>query len=87
LALFPWHPRAPSTFSDTPPQIRIWKVKRSQADIIRHMRWSSGLENHADLTAYWKFNDPDTDGGQFRQHLVRSRAGSRAAMAARSKAP
>ncbi|KIY91972.1 hypothetical protein MNEG_15991 [Monoraphidium neglectum] len=34
------------------------------------MRWSSGLENHADLTAYWKFNDPDTDGGQFRQHLI-----------------
>ncbi|KAI8473932.1 MAG: concanavalin A-like lectin/glucanase [Monoraphidium minutum] len=51
-------------------EVRIWKVKRSQADIIRHMRWSSGLENHADLTAYWKFNDPDTDGGQFKQHMI-----------------
>ena len=37
------------------------------------MRWSSGLENHADLVAYWKFNDPDTDNGQLKQHLVGGR--------------
>lgn len=46
-------------------------MKRSQGDIIRHMRWASGLENHPDLVAYWKFNDPDSDGGQFKGHMVR----------------
>ncbi|KAI8469144.1 MAG: concanavalin A-like lectin/glucanase domain-containing protein [Monoraphidium minutum] len=56
-------------------EVRIWKVKRSQADIIRHMRWASGLENQADLVAYWKFNDPDTDNGEFRAHKARSRPG------------
>ena len=48
-------------------EVRIWKVVRSQDDIIKHMRWASGLENHADLSAYWKFNDPDDDSGLFRQ--------------------
>jgi len=33
--------------------VRLWKVKRTQGDIMRHMRWSSGLENHPDLVAYW----------------------------------
>lgn len=47
-------------------EVRLWKVVRSQDDIIKHMRWASGLENHADLSAYWKFNDPDSDSGQFR---------------------
>ena len=47
-------------------EVRLWKVVRSQDDIIKHMRWASGLENHADLSAYWKFNDPDGDNGQFR---------------------
>lgn len=51
-------------------EVRIWKVVRSQDDILKHMRWASGLENHADLSAYWKFNDPDADGGQFRRHVV-----------------
>lgn len=52
------------------PQVRIWKTRRSQADIIRHMRWASGLEGHADLVAYWKFNDPDGDNGEPRAHAV-----------------
>jgi hypothetical protein len=47
-------------------EVRIWKTVRSQDDIIRHMRWASGLENNADLIAYWQFNDPDSDNGQFR---------------------
>jgi hypothetical protein len=34
------------------------------------MRWSSGLENHPDLVAYWKFNDPDQDNGAFKAHAV-----------------
>lgn len=50
-------------------EIRIWKVERTQEEIIRHMRWANGLENSRDLVAYWKFNDPDTDDGQFRRHL------------------
>lgn len=49
-----------------PPQVRIWKTVRSQEEIIKHMRWASGLENEQHLVAYWKFNDPDTDNGQFR---------------------
>jgi hypothetical protein len=37
------------------------------------MRWASGLESHPDLIAYWKFNDPDNDNGQFKTHIVRCR--------------
>ncbi|KIY95455.1 hypothetical protein MNEG_12507, partial [Monoraphidium neglectum] len=51
-------------------EVRLWKVKRSQSDIIRSMRLASGLENHADLVAYWKFDEPDKDGGEFRAHVV-----------------
>eukprot|EP00879_Flechtneria_rotunda_P000467 GHRR01000568.1.p1 GENE.GHRR01000568.1~~GHRR01000568.1.p1 ORF type:complete len:1094 (+),score=373.48 GHRR01000568.1:402-3284(+) len=51
-------------------EVRIWKVVRSQDEIIRHMRWASGLENHEQLSAYWKFNDPDSDNGQFRRHAI-----------------
>lgn len=47
-------------------EVRLWKVVRSQADILKHMRWASGLENHQDLVAHWQFNDPDSDNGQFR---------------------
>lgn len=47
-------------------EVRLWKVVRTQDEIIKHMRWSTGLENHQSLVAYWKFNDPDTDNGQFR---------------------
>jgi hypothetical protein len=31
---------------------------------------ASGLENNDELVAYWKFNDPDQDGGIFRRHTV-----------------
>ena len=40
-----------------PVQVRIWDVARKQEDIIKWMRRSSGLENHRDLVAYWKFDD------------------------------
>lgn len=43
----------PLGFSSGTTQVRLWKVKRSQSDIIRSMRLASGLENHADLVAYW----------------------------------
>jgi hypothetical protein len=47
-------------------EVRLWKVVRSQADILRSMRWSTGLENDPGLVAYWKFNEPDQDGGEFK---------------------
>lgn len=52
-------------------EVRLWKTVRSQDEIIKHMRWASGLENHPKLVAYWKFNDPDSDNGQFRCGCVR----------------
>lgn len=51
--------------------VRIWKTVRSQDEIVRHMRWGSGLEGKRDLVAWWTFNDADQDLGQFRRHLVR----------------
>ena len=68
----------PPLSAGPPLQVRLWKTKRSQGDILRHMRWAGGLEGHADLVGYWKFNDPDADGGAFRQHGVRARACARA---------
>jgi hypothetical protein len=53
-------------FYGTIDEVRLWKVVRSQDDLLKHMRWASGLENHEHLSAYWKFNDPDDDSGQFR---------------------
>eukprot|EP00210_Caulerpa_lentillifera_P004763 g4547.t1 len=40
-------------------EVRIWKAVRTQEEIVRHMR-STGeeLQNHEDLVAYWKFDDP-----------------------------
>lgn len=38
-------------------QVRIWNTVRQQDDIIKWMRRSSGLENHKNLVAYWKFDD------------------------------
>lgn len=43
-------------------EVRIWRVARSQEDILKHMRDASGLENHQDLAAYWQFNDPEENG-------------------------
>ena len=40
-------------------QVRIWKTERSQEEILANMRKAGGLENHSDLVAYWKFDDPD----------------------------
>lgn len=41
-------------------QVRLWKVERSQEDILKFMRRTGGsLDNHPDLLAYWKFNEPD----------------------------
>lgn len=43
-------------------EVRVWKVARSQEEILRHMRDSMGLDGHNDLAAYWKFNDPEDHG-------------------------
>lgn len=43
-------------------EVRIWRVARSQDDILKHMRDSEGLDNHPDLAAYWKLNDPIDNG-------------------------
>jgi hypothetical protein len=51
-------------------EVRLWKTVRTQDEIMKHMRWASGLENNKDLAAYWKFNDPDNDNGQFRRHVI-----------------
>jgi len=41
-------------------QVRLWKVERSQEDILKFMRRTGGsLDKHPDLLAYWKFNEPD----------------------------
>ncbi|KAL6765981.1 concanavalin A-like lectin/glucanase domain-containing protein [Haematococcus lacustris] len=49
-------------------EVRLWSVARSQADILRTMRWVTGLEREPGLVAWWQFNEPDGDDGQFRQH-------------------
>lgn len=51
-------------------EVRIWRTVRSQEQILQHMRWVTGLERDPDLVAYWKFNEPDQDEGQFRLHTV-----------------
>ncbi|PRW20453.1 concanavalin A-like lectin glucanase [Chlorella sorokiniana] len=50
-------------------EVRLWRVARSQADILAHMRDSTGLDGHQDLAAYWKFNDPELN-GIYRETLV-----------------
>ena len=40
-------------------QVRLWRVARTPAEILSHMRDGSSLSNHKDLLAYWKFDDPD----------------------------
>ena len=44
-------------------EIRLWKVARSQEDILKYMRSGAGLENHPDLAAYWKMDDPNDVSG------------------------
>ncbi len=39
-------------------QVRLWRAARSQAQIICNMRATTGLDGHADLLAWWKFDDP-----------------------------
>jgi len=51
-------------------EVRLWKTERTQEEILTNMRKASGLENHSDLLAYWKFNDPDSDDGIHKDHLV-----------------
>lgn len=44
-------------------EVRIWRVARSQQDILNFMRNSEkSLERHPDLAAYWRFNDPEGNG-------------------------
>ncbi len=42
-------------------QVRLWRVERSQKDILKWMRADGpGLDPKRELLAYWKFDDPDT---------------------------
>ncbi len=44
-------------------EVRIWRVARSQKDILNFMRTSdTTLEQHLDLASYWRFNDPEESG-------------------------
>jgi len=51
-------------------EVRIWRVARSQEEILKSMRLASGLEGNSDLVAWWKFDDADADNGQFQLHTV-----------------
>ncbi|KAK9918751.1 hypothetical protein WJX75_006574 [Coccomyxa subellipsoidea] len=52
-------------------EVRLWKVERSAGDILKFMRRTGGsLDNHRNLIAYWKFNEPDEADGQMSAHLV-----------------
>ncbi|BDA49076.1 probable Sushi, von Willebrand factor type A, EGF and pentraxin pentraxin domain-containing protein at C-terminar half [Coccomyxa sp. Obi] len=45
-------------------EVRLWKVERTQDNILKFMRRTGGsLDNHNELVAYWKFNEPDEAGG------------------------
>ena len=44
-------------------EVRLWKVARSQDDILKYMRSGAGLENHPELAAYWKMDDPNDVSG------------------------
>ena len=39
-------------------EVRLWRKARSQEEILKYMRSGEGLENHPDLAAYWKMDDP-----------------------------
>jgi hypothetical protein len=39
-------------------EVRLWSVARSQSDILRTMRWVSGLEKEPGLVGWWKFDEP-----------------------------
>ena len=42
-------------------QVRLWRVERSQKDILKWMRADGpGLDPKQELLAYWKFDDPDS---------------------------
>jgi len=45
-------------------EVRLWRVARSQEDILENMRSTekTSFENHPDLAAYWHFNDPEENG-------------------------
>ena len=46
-------------------QVRLWRVERSQKDILKWMRASGpGLDPKKELLAYWKFDDPDDGWGR-----------------------
>lgn len=50
-------------------EVRIWRVERSQEDILKYMRDVSELDRHPDLAAYWHFNDPE-ESGLYRSAVV-----------------
>lgn len=39
-------------------QVRLWRVVRSQAEILASMRRVEGLEGAEGLVAWWRFNEP-----------------------------
>lgn len=57
-------------------EVRIWRVERSQEEILKYMRDGSSLDRHQDLAAYWRFNDPEEE-GLFRGTVVAKDASGR----------
>lgn len=57
-------------------EVRLWRVERTQEQILAHMRDMQTLDNHPDLAAYWHFNDPQ-DNGIYRESLVARDASGR----------
>lgn len=57
-------------------EVRIWRVERSQADILANMRDGSALDRHPDLAAYWRFNDPE-EAGLYRGAVIARDASGR----------
>ncbi|CAG9460100.1 unnamed protein product [Pedinophyceae sp. YPF-701] len=51
-------------------EVRIWRTVRSQDEIWQNMRGGAGVAGQHDLVAYWKFNDPDNDGGIYVAHAA-----------------
>ncbi|EFJ52955.1 hypothetical protein VOLCADRAFT_86476 [Volvox carteri f. nagariensis] len=51
-------------------EVRLWKTALGQEEIVRRMRWSSGLEGFPDLVGWWKFDEPNSDPGIFRHHTA-----------------
>ncbi|GLC46629.1 hypothetical protein PLESTM_001898600 [Pleodorina starrii] len=58
-------------------EVRLWRTALEQEEIVRRMRWASGLEGFPDLVAWWKFDEPNIDPGIFARHTVARDASGR----------